>query len=58
MHKKKLVRLKAKKDDAHLVEETRDGHVHAPYDPQVEKQLRLGRQFMAKYRAAFRALAE
>jgi len=28
-----------------------------PYDPDVERQLKLGRDFMAKYRDTFRALS-
>ena len=56
--KKKLVRLKAKKDRALCVAETRGGHVPISHDPQIEQHLKLGREFMAKYRAAFRALAK
>jgi len=55
--KKNLVRLKAKKDGALCVAETRDGHVPIPHDPQIENQLKLGREFMARYRNTFRALA-
>ena len=53
-----LVRLRVKEDDALFAVETPDGYLLTPYDPQVEKQLNLGREFMAKYRDTFRALAK
>ena len=56
--KEMLVRLRVKEDDALFAVETPDGYLLTPYDPQVEKQLKLGREFMAKYRDTFRALAK
>jgi hypothetical protein len=38
--------------------ETPVGYLLTPYDPEVEKQLDLGRGFMSKYRSVFRALAK
>ncbi|HYA61641.1 MAG TPA: AbrB/MazE/SpoVT family DNA-binding domain-containing protein [Candidatus Sulfotelmatobacter sp.] len=56
--KEMLIRLRVKEDDALFAVETPEGYLLTPYDPQVEKQLKLGREFMAKYRDAFRALAK
>jgi putative addiction module antidote len=55
--KEMLARLGVKKGDALFAVETPDGYLLTPYDPQVEKQLKLGREFIAKYRDTFRALA-
>jgi len=56
--KEMLVRLRVKVDDALFAVETPDGYLLTPYDPQVERQLKLGREFTAKYRDTFRALAK
>ncbi len=56
--KEMLVRLRVTKDDALFAIETPDGYLLTPYDPEVEKQLKLGREFMAKHRDTFRALAK
>ena len=56
--KEMLARLGVKKGDALFAVETPDGYLLTPYDPQVEKQLKLGRELMAKYRDTFRALAK
>jgi hypothetical protein len=53
-----LVRLKVKKDDVLFAVETPEGYLITPYDPGVEKQLEKGREFMARYRDTFRALAK
>jgi putative addiction module antidote len=53
-----LNRLKVEKDDHLFAVETPDGYLLTPYDPEVERQLKLGRKFMARYRDAFRALAK
>ena len=53
-----LVRLRVKEDDSLFAVETPDGYLLTPYDPEVEKQLKLGREFMARYRDTFRALAK
>jgi putative addiction module antidote len=56
--KEMLVRLKVKKDDVLFAVETPEGYLITPYDPGVEKQLEKGREFMARYRDTFRALAK
>jgi putative addiction module antidote len=56
--KEMLTRLKVKKDDTVFAVETPDGYLLTPYDPEVEKQLSVGREFMAQYRETFRALAK
>lgn len=56
--KEMLVRLRVTKDDALFAVETPDGYLLTPYDPEVERQLKLGREFMARYRDTFRALAK
>ena len=56
--KEMLIRLRVKEDDALFVVETPEGYLLTPYDPKVEKQMKLGREFMAKYRDTFRALAK
>jgi putative addiction module antidote len=53
-----LVRLKVKKDDTLFAIETPEGYLITPYDPEVEQQLAKGREFIAKYRDTFRALAK
>jgi len=55
--KQMLTRLNAKKGDTLFADETPAGYLFTPYDPDVEKQLGLGRAFMAKYGSVFRALA-
>jgi putative addiction module antidote len=56
--KEMLVRLKVKKDDMLFAIETSEGYLLTPYDPEVERQMTKGREFMAKYRDTFRALAK
>jgi putative addiction module antidote len=56
--KEMLARLGAKEDDLLFAVETPDVYLLTPYDPQVEKQLKFGREFMAKYRDTFRAAAK
>jgi putative addiction module antidote len=56
--KEMLVRLKVKKDDMLFAIETPEGYLLTPYDPEVERQVNKGREFMAKYRDTFRALAK
>lgn len=56
--KEMLVRLKVKKDDSLFAVETPEGYLLTPYDPEVERQLTKGRDFMARYRDTFRALAK
>jgi putative addiction module antidote len=56
--KEMLTRMKVKKDDTLFAVETQEGYLLTPYDPEVERQLTKGRDFMAKYRDTFRALAK
>ena len=56
--KEMLTRLKVRRDDALFAVETPEGYLLTPYDPEVEEQLRLGREFQAQYRETFRALAK
>jgi putative addiction module antidote len=56
--KEMLVRMKVEKDDTLFAIETPEGYLLTPYDPEVERQLTQGREFMVKYRDAFRALAK
>ncbi len=53
-----LVRLRVKKDDVLFAVETPEGYLLTPYDPEVEHQLAIGREFAAEYRDTFRALAK
>ncbi|HET9804681.1 MAG TPA: AbrB/MazE/SpoVT family DNA-binding domain-containing protein [Candidatus Acidoferrum sp.] len=56
--KETLQRMNVKQGDTLFAVETPDGYLLTPYDPEVEEQVRLGQEFMAKYRDAFRALAK
>lgn len=56
--KEMLNRLKVEKGDTLFAIETPDGYLLTPYDPEVEEQLELGREFMKQYRETFRALAK
>jgi len=56
--KETLLRMNLKQGDTLFAVETPDGYLLTPYDPEVEEQVRVGREFMAKYRDAFRALAK
>ncbi len=53
-----LARLKVDKGDTVIVTETPDGIRLTPYDPEVEKQVEAGREFMSEYRDTLRALAK
>lgn len=56
--KETLRRLNVKEGDSLFAVETPEGYLLTPYDPEVEEQVRVGREFMAKYRDTFRALAK
>jgi len=56
--KEMLLRMKLKKNDTLFAVETPEGYLLTPYDPEVERQLKKGREFMGKYRDTFRALAK
>lgn len=56
--KEMLAKLKVQQGDTLFTVETPDGILLTPYDPNVEKQLEAGREFMREYRDTFRALAQ
>lgn len=56
--KEMLAQLKVHQGDTLFTVETPDGVLLTPYDPEVEKQLAAGREFMKEYRDTFRALAK
>jgi putative addiction module antidote len=56
--KEMLSRLKVKRGDQLYAVETPSGYLLTPYDPAIEQQLELGREFMREYRETFRALAK
>jgi putative addiction module antidote len=53
-----LSRLKVGKGDSLFAIETPSGYLITPYDPEIEKQLKLGREIMNEYRDTLRALAK
>ncbi len=56
--KEMLAQLKVHQGDTLFAVETPDGVLLTPYDPEVEKQLEAGREFIREYRDTFRALAQ
>ncbi len=56
--KEMLSRLKVQKGDTLFAVETPNGYLLTPYNPEIEEQLELGREFMKQYRETFRALAK
>jgi putative addiction module antidote len=53
-----LHRLKVRKDDFLFAVETPGGYLLTPYDPELEEQLKLGREIMREHRDTLRALAK
>lgn len=56
--KEVLARMKLEKGDTVFITETPEGYAVTPYDPELEKQLQAGREFMQEFRDAFHALAK
>jgi putative addiction module antidote len=56
--KEMLARLKIGKGDILYAIETAEGYLLTPYDPAIEEQLKVGKQFMKEYRDTFKALAK
>ena len=56
--KELLQRLKVEKDDFLFAAETPGGVLLTPYDPELEEQLKLGREIAKKHRETLRALAK
>ncbi|TAH10434.1 MAG: AbrB/MazE/SpoVT family DNA-binding domain-containing protein [Curvibacter sp.] len=53
-----LARLKLEKGDTVFVTDAANGVTLTPYDPALEEELRLGREFMREYRDTFHQLAK
>lgn len=53
-----LARLKLEKGDTVFVTEAANGVNLSPYDPALEQEVELGREFMREYRDTFRQLAK
>ena len=56
--KEVLARLKVTKGDTVFVTDAANGVLLTPYDPALEEQLKLGREFMHEFRDAFHQLAK
>jgi putative addiction module antidote len=56
--KESLNRLNVKRGDTLFLVETADGFLITPYDPELEKQLELGREILRDHRDTLRALAK
>lgn len=56
--KELLAQLKLEKGDQVYAVETPDGILLTPYDPTIQDQLDIGRDFMKKYRDTFKVLAK
>ena len=56
--KELLARLKLEKGDTVFVTEAANGVTLTPYDPALDAQLQLGREFMREYRDTFHQLAK
>lgn len=56
--KEMLTRMKVEKGDTLFAIETADGYLVTPFDPAIEQQLKMGREFMKEYRDTFKELAK
>ncbi|WP_157265359.1 AbrB/MazE/SpoVT family DNA-binding domain-containing protein [Azohydromonas aeria] len=56
--KEVLARLKLEKGDTVFVTDAANGVLLTPYDPELEEQLKLGREFMREFRDTFHQLAK
>lgn len=56
--KEALAQLKLEKGDTVFLTEAPGGFTLTPYDPEIEEQLKLGREVMHDYRDTLRALAK
>jgi putative addiction module antidote len=56
--KELLARLKVEKGDSLFLTEAANGLTLTPYDPELEEQLKAGREFMREYRDTFHQLAK
>lgn len=53
-----LARLKLEKGDTVFVTDAANGVLLTPYDPALDEQLKLGREFMREFRDTFHQLAK
>lgn len=53
-----LARLKLEKGDTVFVTDAANGVMLTPYDPALDQQLEIGREFMREYRDTFHQLAK
>ena len=59
LSKEVLSRLNVQDGDKVFLTEAPDGSYRiTPYDPEFEKQIKIGKTFMARYRNTLRALAK
>jgi putative addiction module antidote len=56
--KEVLSRLKLEKGDTVFVTDAANGVMLTPYDPALDQQLEIGREFMREYRDTFHQLAK
>ena len=56
--KEVLARLKLEKGETVFLTDTPNGAALTPYDPAIDDQIALGREFMREYRDTFHALAK
>ncbi|RFO97636.1 AbrB/MazE/SpoVT family DNA-binding domain-containing protein [Rhodoferax lacus] len=53
-----LARLKVARGDTLFLTEATNGLTLTPYDPELDEQLKAGREFMREYRDTFHQLAK
>ncbi|WP_157267382.1 AbrB/MazE/SpoVT family DNA-binding domain-containing protein [Azohydromonas aeria] len=56
--KEVLAKLKLEKGDTVFVTDAANGVLLTPYDPALDEQLKLGREFMREFRDTFHQLAK
>lgn len=56
--KETLARLKLVKGDSVFMTDVPNGVMLSPYDPEMDEQLKLGREFMREFRDTFHQLAK
>lgn len=56
--KEALGRLRLEKGQTVFLTETPQGYTLTPYDPTLEEQIQLGREFMREFRDTFHQLAK
>ncbi len=56
--KEVLARMKVEKGDTVFMTEAANGITLTPYDPELEEQLKVGREFMREFRDTFHQLAK